>query len=299
LNNKEADIAAFIRRHLLGVTPERVFSAFQALLKESRPDPNLAELAVKYLDLGRERFNVAMKVRKESIPEIGFREAAVVIGPPCHDAPATKDFLNRLQRSKPTHTGWTPWIDSQGASNERDRPYTSGNAWEALLTLDNDSYGGSHFDFWRMETIGRFYHLRGLEDDIPHPLARTPNPKTVLDFLLQVSRVAEVISVGLSFARSMGCDEATTNLGFAFRWSGIGDRHLTSWVEPQRLLHSQTKSHDDQITSCIVVPLESSPSGISGFVSSVVAPLFAAFGGMSIPSSVVGDIVNNTLNRQL
>ena len=66
-----------------------------------------------------------------------------------------------------------------------------------------------HLDFWRMDPRGMFYAIRGLEDDVASG-RNGPPPLTQLDFLLQISRVSEIISTGLSFARSMGCDETHT-----------------------------------------------------------------------------------------
>lgn len=54
---------------------------------------------------------------------------------------------------------------------------------------------------------------------------------TMLDSILPVVRVGEAIAVGLAFAKALNADEHT-NLEFMFRWTGLMDRVLTSWVEP-------------------------------------------------------------------
>ena len=90
-----------------------------------------------------------------------------------------------------------------------------------------------HLDYWRIEPKGDFYLLTALEDDMPLPGPR-PEPLTLLDFQLQISRIAEIISVALSFGRSMGCEPSKTSLSFSFRWSRLTGRSLTSWVEPIR-----------------------------------------------------------------
>jgi hypothetical protein len=116
-----------------------------------------------------------------------------------------------------------------------------------------------------------------------------------LDFLLQVSSVAEVISTGLSFARSMGCEEANTSLVFGFRWSGLKGRRLTSWVDPHRGVYPRGSAKDDEVLTTTVVPLETPQSSIAVFVEAVIKELFARFGGMEIDSGVIERIVTERL----
>src|SRR5262245_59591637 len=111
------------------------------------------------------------------------------------------------------------------------------DGWESLLIGLGAAAApvGPHLDFWRMEPRGVFYHLRGLEDDLAQSRGG-PAPHTQLDFSSQVAQVTEFISTGLSFARSLGCDETKTFVIFGFRWTGLRGRHLTSWSNPRRML---------------------------------------------------------------
>ncbi len=199
---------------------------------------------------------------------------------------ADEDVLIRLLVSMPHHTGWTPWLDSRGFPEQEDHPYVVDKGWEALVMELQRSPIGLYLDFWRIDPSGRFYCLRGLEDDFPRP--GKPEPLTAIDFFLQVSRIAEIISVALSFARSMGCDEKNTTLAFAFRWSGLCDRDLACWAQPDRSFFPRGKSHQDRILTQTVVPLETPPSNLATYVEQVVAPLFVLFGGMRFHSSVIG-----------
>jgi hypothetical protein len=169
------------------------------------------------------------------------------------------------------------------------------SGWEAYIL---SALMGVSLDFWRIEPSGRFYHLGAFEDDTPYPEGRKPKPGTELDFFLQTSRTTEAISNVLSFAQSMGCNEKSTSLAFAFRWSGLKGRHLTSWASPDRHFYSRGPSQQDEITTKVVVPLETAQSGLALQVESAVAPVFSLFGGMKFDSSVIEGIVEQTLQRR-
>jgi hypothetical protein len=171
--------------------------------------------------------------------------------------------------------------------------------WEALIVaLDpRRTIGLPGVDFWRAEPSGVFYHLRALEDDLAS--GRGLEPGTQLDFLLQISRVAEVISTGLSFARTLGCDEAETLLIFAFRWTGLAGRELTSWVEPMRSFRLRVASTQNQLCIHIVVPLGTPPDGIPPHVENAVRDLFALFGGAEVSSRVIEEIALQRIRERM
>ena len=109
-----------------------------------------------------------------------------------------------------------------------------------------------------------------------------------------------MISTGLSFARSLGCDAAKTSLVFGFRWTGLEGRHLTSWADSRRWLRPiGGPSNQDQIVRPVTVPLETPPGGIAPHVENVVRGVFALFGGREFESKVFEDIVKATLERRV
>jgi hypothetical protein len=150
-----------------------------------------------------------------------------------------------------------------------------------------------------MKPEGRFYHIRELEDDMPESdNYRKPKPKTQLDFVLQISRVTEFISIGMSFARTLKYTEENTAVNFAFRWRGLAGRHLSSWVEPLRSIYSGSPSKQDVLVQAISVPLETPESSTTQHVEAVVSPLFACFGGYVVDTRVIDEIVRQTLGRR-
>jgi hypothetical protein len=228
-------------------------------------------------------------------------EVAVVVDGSVPSQLADQQLLFRLQANRRDLTGWPFWVSLQGSNDPSLWPYHFNGGWECLIAeLNQADAWGTHLDFWRIDPAGRFYHLRGLEDDMSHPRSQKPTPGTQLDFYLVASRVTEIISYVLSFARTLGCDERNTALELAFRWSGLYGRSLTSWVVPGRRLRGpESPSHQDSATTQARIPLETPASGLVPYVSTIVAPVYALFGGRSFDPEVIEGIVSETVNRRM
>lgn len=297
--NREADVASFLRRNFSDML-QRTSNPLLAELLQISPAPlTSSEAATAFLDYGRIRFEKECTRREMQLPQIGFREIAAVIDGDVPIRTADEQFLRDLQWNKPHHSGWTPWVNTLDARQPAERAYTFDGGWEAFVGELRPALFGSHVDFWRIEPRGRFYYLAGLQEDLPRMGARTPEPRTIIDFLLQINRVAEAVSTLVSFAKSMGCNEQTTRVAIAVRWSGIDNRELTSWVEPQRSFYSRGVSRQDVIATHAIVPLETSQGGLIPFVEQLIAPLFACFGGMKFDSPVIAGIAQETLERRM
>ncbi len=287
-DNREADIGAFLRRHLAGAN----LSVLQSHFQITPPSPNLAERTQEFLAFGRSRFDKMMAKRKWSAEGIGTFEVAIVIDGDFPTPKLDEDFYNKLQLNKPRHSGWSFWIDTRGGVSPEETAYVDIGGWEALIKTN---FMGEILDFWRAEPAGRFYHLRNLQDDA-HVQDNVP-AKRYLDFALHVGRVAEVVSIGSYFARALGCKEESTTLGFACRWTGIGGRNLYSWSQPNRSFFSRGASVQDEITTEASLPLEA--TSLAPAVSQLVEPLFALFGGMRFENSVIEGIVRDVINRHM
>lgn len=291
-DNREADIGAFVRRHLMNAANiEQLASLFHP--PQLLPSP--IDRAREFLEIGKQRFDAVQATRERPQWTAGTRQVAAVIDGDVPLFAADEGFLNRLLLTMPRYTGWPPWVDCRNGPEDI-RPYVYDGGWEAYIAT---AVMGESLDFWRIEPSGRFYHLRTFEDDTPSD-GQKPKPETVLDYYLQVSRTAETISDALSFARSMKCDEKSTSLAFAFHWSGLQGRHLTCWANPNYRFFSRGRgaSQQDEITTTAVVPLEAVSSGLAPLVESVVAPVFSLFGGISFESGVIERIVDETLRRR-
>ncbi|WP_342068916.1 AlbA family DNA-binding domain-containing protein [Yoonia algicola] len=296
--NREADIGRFLRRHLSGLTPAMFLSMADELGGWQSGLPSVDDDLQSFMSEGEIRFFNQVQERGIKLPPHGVFEVALNMIGKCTSGKLNQEFLRLLDTSNPTLTGWPIWLDSSGFQDEHSRPYVLDGGWEALvLSLEND-WGGKHLDFMRKEPSGRFYLRRALQDDLSSS-DRAPEPLTTLDFGLVVLRVAETIAVGRSFAQAMSCDPEVTTLEFAFRWTGLKGRTLSSWANPERFLSGHSTARQDMVTVRVSVPLISAPETITDQTHTVVNQLFNVFDGFDLSRAIVEDFVDRLLERRL
>lgn len=296
--NREADIGRFLRRHLSGLSSH----TFRALADEldglKFPNPSIDDDLVTFLADGEERFLTRVKARGLTLPPHGTFEVALIIVGGSGSGTLDQEFLRLLDSNNPRLTGWPVWLDSSGFSDRSSRPYVLDDGWEALIASLDRGFGGDQIDFMRKMPSGRFYLRRGLQDDLARH-DRAPMPLTTLDFGLTVLRTAEAMAVGRAFANAMNCDPETTTLEFAFRWTGLQGRTLSSWADTSRFLSVERRAVQNVITVRASVPLFSAPETVSEHTYSVVSRVFALFDGFEIADTVVDDLVTRLLERRL
>src|SRR5262249_9451327 len=216
---------------------------------------------------------------------------ALVVNPSHANPLPDRTFLNTMLSSNPGYTGWPPWIDSRAFGDERTHPVVRDNGWESLIV----SLGcPCHLAFWRAEPVGHFYLLRNLQDDT---VVDRVQPRTFLDPTLVCWRITEVLAVGLAMVRALGWEPDDTRLAYSFKWEGLKGRELKTWSDAP-IIRGSGKAHDDEVTTCIELPLATSPSALAAAVQEVVGPLFAIFHGFRATPSSVDEIVRRVLERR-
>src|SRR5690606_33491855 len=150
-------------------------------------------------------------------PSCGYVEIGILLsGPSSTKWEANQAFLNTISFHKREYTGWSPFVHITNPKTTDLWPYVYDDGWEAKLDVSH--LGVRTFDFWRMDPAGRFYTLRAFQDDMVEGQVQ---PKTVLDPILHLKRLAEALATGLSFAEGMQYDLDVTEIAFAFRWTGL------------------------------------------------------------------------------
>jgi hypothetical protein len=124
-------------------------------------------------------------------------------------------------------------------------------------------------------------------------------PGQFLDPTLMVLRVAEVMAVGISFAKALGYVPDQTNVGFSFRWYNLKGRSLTAWANERYLLRDGGVAHDDSIETCVQFSLDTPLSALPQFVDEATKRLFAAFDGAATPRITIDDLVKRLVERTL
>ena len=81
--------------------------------------------------------------------------------------------------------------------------------------------------------------------------------------------------------------------------SGLRDRELDAWAFPERYISSGYICRQQEVSSAIAVPLDTSTLAIAPYVSEATADLLAAFRGFSLDPSVVEELAKRLVNRRL
>jgi len=294
-DNREADIGRFLRRHLGSLTPEVAREFFATILRGNAPEITTEERLQKYLQEGEERFQAVATERGATLPKHGAWEVALLFIGQIPQHAANREFLSLLAASNPQYTGWPVWLDSSGFTEQSARPCPFHGVWEAFI---NDLVAGWRaIDFMRFDPKGRFYLRRALQEDVVGG-PQAPAPMTALDFDLPIICTAEAIAAGIAFAKAMGCDAEKTLLAFAFRWTKLQGRKLTS-VGKERHIFRVPVAYQDEVLAFVNVPLDTPLSALGSFVNQAVQPLFEVFDGFGLSSDVVEELTRRLIERRL
>jgi len=296
-DNREADIGRFLRRHLGGLSPEIIREFVSAISQKAEPEPTIEDLLSKHLEESEKRYESVIHERNLTFPEHGAWEVALLIIGEVPPYTANKDFLNLLGSNNPGYTGWPVWLDSRAFSDRDSRPFVMDRVWESIIVSLGTAWS-NQIDFMRLDPRGKFYLRRALPDDISAS-QRAPKPMKYLDFGLPIIRSAEAIAVGISFAKAMGCDSENTRLSYAFKWSKLHGRKLSSWANPGRSISHGGSAYQDDVLSFVQVPLETPLSALGNYVNKVVQPLFEIFDGLSLSNNVIEDLTQRLIQRKL
>jgi hypothetical protein len=320
--NREAEIGAFLRRHLFGASPKAIKESVEVIMEtlsekglisaavaqrtsasgnsgldtQSNEDERILYSAAEIvLEDGERRFERAKIERKIHPNPHGVWEVACRIVGDLHDHGPTQEFFRFLMTRNPNYTGWPIWMDSSGFSDESCRPYVREGAWEALIYSDAPNQFG-HLDFWCIKPDGGLFNARAHQDDIGNSAGL--DPLKVLDFSLVIARTAEAIAVTVQFARAWAESVASTSLSFAFKWDRLRGRQIASWASPYRMARSSQFAMDDSIQTQVILPGDLPLPAIGQYVKAATDDLFHAFGGLDIPIDVVDDITQEMLRRR-
>jgi hypothetical protein len=295
-DNREADVGRFLRRHL-GSVPPNVVREFMVMLSQGiEPEATMEDLLQKYLQDSEDRFQAVAREREVQLPEHGAWEVALLLIGQVPRRAANHEFLNLLDASNPRYAGWPVWPASWRFIDQSARPYIFQGAWEAFIRFGSSP--SPWIDFMRLNPKGRFYLRRPLREDVFDD-RDSPAPMTILDFSLPITNTAEAIAVGMAFAKAMGCPAEDTQLAFAFKWTKLRGRRLTSWVHPDREIFPEPSAYQNEVLTFVNVPLDTPLSALGNFVNQVVQPLFEVFEGRVISRDVVEDLTRRLIERKL
>ena len=276
--NREADLAGFVRRHLLSSELPGVLAKLGVLSQQPKP-PSLKEVCQAFADKCRLRAEEKELTRKlPTLPEtFGSFEVAAVLDPPAEGYMADSQFLNRLMMAKPEYDNGL-WLDTRSFYDKSDRPAPDLDGWETLVDFPGD---WNLREFTRLERAGRFYLCRALSEDTT-AARREARAGVVLGIEPTIAHVAEALVTAVAFAKALGGEE-DRRIGVLFRYGGLKDRRLFTFNGVSALLMSgEQKSAVDAYEDFVAVPVSTQPANLGPFGAKIIRPLFALFNGYSM-----------------
>jgi hypothetical protein len=131
--NREADVGRFIRRHLTPDVIQQLRDTLGSTLQSAPSAPTLAEKARIFLDESSARFDIVAAALQDQLPPHGAWEVAAVAGDPVQGHTNNRKFLNLINSTNPSYTGWPLWINSSTLNDPNSHPRVIDGAWEAMV----------------------------------------------------------------------------------------------------------------------------------------------------------------------
>lgn len=299
-DNREADIGRFIRRQLNGISSEQVNVFATAIAGNIKPEISNEDLLKEYLQESEQHYEQRLKKQNvHNLPKHGLSEVGLILKGTVPSHRPNDEFLNLLRSSNPNYTGWPVWLDSRPLGGDY-RPYVIDGGWEALL-ISLQSEWFDDIEFMRLSPQGKFFLSRAHRDDMGRS-DKSPQALKELDVGFPIKQTAEIIAVGIHFAKALGCLPEETSLAFAFKWTKLNNRKLSCWAHSDlwmRLgsLQGHSACQDECITF-INVPLDAPISSVSNYVQEVVQPLFEIFKGFTLGKDIIEDMTRSLIERK-
>jgi hypothetical protein len=250
---------------------------------------------------GDDRFKKRVAESSVALPPHGtFQVGVRIFGYP---APfhADREFLDLITRANPNYRKWPLWMNPLALTDASVRPRVRNDLWETtLILLDAKKWNAPSTDYWFASPVGRFYHRRGLWEDGLWPVTghRPFQPGTALDLAQQVAHVAEAFVVGQSFAKAMSVPGNAEHMDFAFKWTGLKSRLLTSTTQPRLFLEDVHAEDDEALITCYL-PVQADRAEILAKVVTVVRALANKFDAYAPNERIVKQSADGFLDRQV
>ena len=172
MDNREADIGRFVRRHLAGLDVTQFTGALGLLQSAGEARPTLNELARSWLDEGATKARAAVSRwplqpypgNRPDISEllrVGAWEAALVIDPPISGRVADNAFYQTVAASIPSYSGWPVWLGTRSHNNPVNRHSQVADGWEAFIVSMLGGMAPVHYWDTDIRYLGRSMNVQG------------------------------------------------------------------------------------------------------------------------------------------
>lgn len=185
------------------------------------------------------------------------------------DLPGLRQMLDECVGRE---TGWPVFLSRHITE---DGPRVVGDGIETWF-IHGMITDGSGSDFWRVESDGRAFLLRGYDEDATrNGLA----PGTTISLSLPIWRVGEVMLWAARFGPRLGAETVDVR----FHWTGLKTREVVNMDRHYGPLAVEARGSEDDVVSTATVALNVIEDSLPDVVGQIVGRLFAAFDFLVVP----------------
>lgn len=247
--------------------------------------------SVEYLALGKERFAEVSEEKKSRCRQngetvypvtLGTWEVASVIRNTNNDLRANRKFL-RETKSILNSFGFSHiWSFESAKKCSYEEPWVYSNRWENFAVNNDESTKNRQEYFNLFDPSGRFYHIRSSDDDVFFD-SKSNGPNECFDIHLPVVHSLQAISAILKLSEMFTVDE-DDRIDMVFRWGGLRNRTLSSWLCSESFFCLNGKSYQDEIEVKFSITKVDRLSELYPLVLSRLQPLYNLFEGFELDS---------------
>lgn len=261
-------------------------------------------LSEDFLDLGHTRFvevseeQEALKLSNGGEPNSATKgkwEVAAVISTATSNWIANRTFLNLLKRELPDY-GFSKIWSLEGVNGfDYIRPRVYSNRWENVAINDNEETKLRCEYFNIFDPKGKFYHLRSLDDDLYFD-RETKSSGQCFDVHLPIVQCIQSIKTILKIAKNFELQEKDY-IEISFRWRGLSNRELASWLLKESYFNLEYKAYQDGITITIFVNPNTELAKLHPKIHYLLLPVYRLFEGFEIDTERVNSAVQYCLKE--
>ncbi len=202
-----------------------------------------------------------------------------------------KALLEAIDRGTIRHTGWPEfWVPTRAGI----QPYLHDENIECWLGSESDDHGPAHADFWCVSPSGRFFLIRGYQED--EEQSRGIAPGTIFSISTPTWRVGEALLHAAGMAAILG--DPAAQITFIAEWMGLRGRRLTNFGSPTRLISDRYTSQQDRARTQLSVQADQVSDMLPELVSRLLISLYESFNFFVLPAELItGELANMRRHR--
>lgn len=215
----------------------------------------MSTLSQEFLEMGRKRYekvseeetSLARSRNLETYPKTrGTWEVAAIISTSNVKNFANREFLNSMKSIVFDIQSPKIWSFDHAKYCQYAPPRVYLERWEnfAVNHCSDTNLTYEYFNIY--DPTGKFYHIRSLDDDLYFGNeSRKPSERfdIHLPFVLSTRAIDTILRLTKLFeVKERKCIE------FSFRWKGLSNRKLASWLRRERYFNANHEAYQDDIT---------------------------------------------------